>query len=387
MKASWQLTHHCHYERQDRLSDIHCLVTVVTRHQSQYTGSKDSPPCLCHPKAPVERFFVLHVGKRPEYNYHLLLLFMKIVTNMSNMEDTTSEVTAQALYTEGQVLELRLPDSKTFKVVIKHFYEPFSMSIVARVSLASEKPAPLGLLDDPEFILKIYDRRAASSMREWHRATEPYDSSEAAALFEHLLKDPPTAEELEEDYDDLDDKLREAAEVALGLSSDSELPVPLLSQPAISRVMQNRGLQMACTEEKTYEHLKAMQESGQIPTYFGRAELVTGQGFQLPSHLGDTQAAIIKQYLSIPAALISYVPGTPLERIQEIVPKEDWKKVVNLAMDVVNEFGDHDALNTDVATRDIIIQMGETDEGNEYKAVAIDLAQCRMRRADEDDES
>ena len=293
---------------------------------------------------------------------------------------------ASSPYVVGQKLQIRLADDGIFDVNIEHLYEPYSMSVVARISFPSTRPAALESTQDTTLIMKLYDRRFASSMRAWHKAEEPYTPEIEHTLLQHLLHSPPEIEELEQDYDDLEERLY-TEEESFWKDEDAEtVKWPGLSQPAIARVMQKRSMQMADNEEKVYKRMQPLQESGRIPRYFCRAELVWENNLELPDKLSDEQAARVKEYFCIPAALMSFVTGTCLTKIHNTAPAADWKYIVHQAMQAVNDFGDYDVLNTDVSTDDIIIQTINSGYHHTYKAVAVDLAQCRLRRYDESDD-
>ena len=306
-------------------------------------------------------------------------------------------------YLVGQRLRLQLSGSTQVDVKLERIYEPFPMSVVALVSLPPDCPSAFKTLDGDAVILKLYDRRFASDLRSAHGSKDFYNSKVEIPYLQHLLHDPPTAAEIKQDYRDLEDRLWEElgraeedakmAERALDRKEDAQADdsengdeFSRLAPAASLRVIQNCCLQLAETEEKIYGCLKPLQDVGKIPTFFTSATLMVDTQPQLPSILTNEQAELINQYYRIPAIFISYVPGHLLSKIRENEPEKDWKHIVDLAMEVVNNFGDHNVLNRDVRPKNIIVQKIDTGEGHSYNAVAIDLAQSQVRRDDETDE-
>lgn len=162
------------------------------------------------------------------------------------------------------------------------------------------------------------------------------------------------------------------------------------------RHIQRACLEQAYHEEQVYERLKPLQKEGKLPIYLSSVELVVEREAALPvPHLdlppGDrgarpeqSGATRVRQYLKIPGALLTFVEGTPLSRLEKIAPRADHKRIISAAVALVNSTHKYDVLNKDLRPEKVLVKMHNTEGGKtSYKPVLIDFGEARTRRIEE----
>ncbi|CAE6404614.1 unnamed protein product [Rhizoctonia solani] len=242
-------------------------------------------------------------------------------------------------------LEISSPQGASFLAEAKvvHAYAPFTVSPVMRVALSTQST---GTTLPGEAVLKIYDRRFAHEIRDDYDVDPP--TYEAEARYADYLHSGNIAQT----GDQIDD-------LAEGLPPDAPERIEL-GERFIDILMK----ELFENETTTYSVLSSMQGK-YIPAFYGTTRFLGGCSPAL-----DT---------TIPGILIEYIPGTSLYDIDPTTI--DLDTVCSTGVNIVNLYSDLNVLNNDVRLVNFIVK----PSGSEI--VMIDLANCRLRRDDEDDEA
>lgn len=79
--------------------------------------------------------------------------------------------------------------------------------------------------------------------------------------------------------------------------------------------------------------------------------------------------------------LLQYIDGFSLSKVQDHAPQSEWQGIVDQAVAIVQEVGDHNILNRDVRPDNFIIQRDRSG----YRVFMIDFGLARWRGRDESD--
>lgn len=329
-------------------------------------------------------------------------------------------------YNVGNELKLRMqPSGQALRVSIEHLYTPVTMSVVLRVLVMEEPPSAIsGVRAGDSVVLKLYDRRYSPDLRAKFRLP-PYTSDSESLYVEDLVTNPPKdASTLTNagDYDDDEDNDEE--DEAEDLYDGKTLAEYLLEMDLQARQKNKAGgntgsdelcatgqtshneddlqdttledaleheheaqeycLQLAKSEKQVYVRLEPMQHHGKIPRHFADVELVfdTPPSFRLAVIFEDTD--MLQEYLTVKGALLEFVDNTrTMRNMAEFIPEHDWRSVILQATTIVNEWGDYDVLNRDVAVDNMLIQvppkLNGGDSTSQYRVIAIDFAQAQLK--------
>ncbi|CUA68973.1 Pc15g00190 [Rhizoctonia solani] len=226
---------------------------------------------------------------------------------------------------------------------VVHIYAPITVSPVVRVALSTQST---GTMLPGEAVLKIYDPRFAHEIRDNYDVDPP--TYEAEVRYRDYLRSGNIAQT----GDQIDD-------LAEGLPLDAPERIEL-GERFIDILMK----ELFENETNTYRVLSSMQGK-YIPTFYGTTRLLDGS----PPGIDTTVLSL----------LIEYIPGTSLYEIDPTII--DLDTVCSTGVDIVNIYSNLNVLNNDVRLVNFIVK----PSGSEI--VMIDLANCRMRREDEDDET
>lgn len=90
--------------------------------------------------------------------------------------------------------------------------------------------------------------------------------------------------------------------------------------------------------------------------------------------------------------LLDFIDGCNLDAVAQNFPRSTWQGIVDEALGIVRTMDNMNILKKDVAERNFIVsaapdsvEVGEQGESTEPHVYIIDLAMCRLRRADESD--
>ncbi|CZT18360.1 uncharacterized protein RCC_04204 [Ramularia collo-cygni] len=225
------------------------------------------------------------------------------------------------------------------------------MSIVVHVELEQNDKTH----QTSPMILKVYDRQFSPELREFKDAGPATTVSEDAfTAFAREGFMPQFLADYEENgpyaYDEWDVSKQEAYFYARStLSHEIELEV--------------------------YERLVDMQ-GVHVPTVFADVRLD-------PQNGTVEQEESASEYTEIRAILMEYIPGFALKDIVTKLPESDWAPVCDQAIEVIRRIADHDFINFDIKTRNIMVRPAE--DGT-YQIFYLDFGECRFRDPSDSDE-
>lgn len=114
-----------------------------------------------------------------------------------------------------------------------------------------------------------------------------------------------------------------------------------------------------------------------VPTLFADVRLS-------PQHAKTGQDESLAKYTEVRAILMEYIPGFPLNDVVTEAPESDCAPICDQAIEVIRKIIDHDFINFDIKTRNIIVRPGE--EGS-YQVFYLDFGECRFRDPSDSDET
>lgn len=259
-------------------------------------------------------------------------------------------------------MSFKVDEGRQVTAKITGLIEPFTVCSLLLVELDDEQFQGQGQL-----LLKLYDRRFASSMR----------------LFEEAR---PWSEEIEEEYrsfvhdeqmEPFMDEVRRQCPVDRYYLTDN--------WPEWSRAQQEAYLWHILDdsyhqEKKSYEMMQDIQ-GVHIPRIFSCVSVQTNPQ-------GEAN-----EFLEIPGFLMQYIEGFTLEYIKE-APPEAWQGICDEAISIVHKVRDYGILNRHVRPRSFVVKQ----EDGKYKVFMLDFGMVRFRtnawgegqwkhwQADEDEE-
>ena len=269
-------------------------------------------------------------------------------------------------YTEGSTLSLivehgcNILTSSTVKATVIKLIQPVSMSPVVEVMLQMKS----GL--ETKAILKLYDRRFATSLRKQSRAQPCTPKTEelykqyvlqgrAEKLFEEL--DKPSDDEGDGDGDGKVDDTD---------SDDEEEHNPNLKTGQMEGCLHHEsGFAYAC-ELQAYAALRDLQ-GHMIPTFLASVRL-TSADTDIPQHL--------LKYFDIKGILLEYIEGFDLFDLETKVPQPQWQAICEDAIRIVNLVGDRGIINHDVRPGNFLVT---SNSGGKYQVFQIDFGHADYR--------
>ncbi|KZT10641.1 uncharacterized protein LAESUDRAFT_692854 [Laetiporus sulphureus 93-53] len=237
---------------------------------------------------------------------------------------------------------------------VTHTYSPFTMSPVLRVSIDPLRPSALPPSSSPfptEAILKLYDRRCLTNTRVDYDDGRPWSLDEEREHWQYLV-------EVE----------RGAAKVG-DFASPTYMWDNDVSDGAFEAYLAYTAPAMFAAERAAYECLNELQGK-EIPRLYG-----------------------VVEWEVVPGILIEYVSGLTLRQLVQTWPRRTptlsnvlLAHLCDRAVAVVDHMSDFDVLNEDVRLDNFLIREPFL-ELVEYPVVLVDLAQCRLRCAEEDEDA
>ncbi|CAG8058933.1 unnamed protein product [Penicillium salamii] len=249
----------------------------------------------------------------------------------------------------GNIIKIHLkrPDrleATTGAIIIK-FLEPLTLSSVMLIRMACSS-----LRSEGDMILKLFDRRFATQLREDEKIRS-------------------WAPDIEPEYRQF--ILDGGASEFVTQPNEGETPEGSTWSAAMDEIyLHDHLLDLYKTEVQVYSNLKDIKGTD-IPKLLQSAIL------PIP-YPGQTSS----EYTDIPGILLQYIEGFPLTDIEEYTPRESWQAICEDAIRVINRIGDLGILNEDVKTRSFVVC---EDAGNGFKVTMIDFALCKFRENYKDD--
>ncbi|PVI02956.1 hypothetical protein DM02DRAFT_699754 [Periconia macrospinosa] len=256
-------------------------------------------------------------------------------------------------YTKGNTLFLHIGEQpyQPAKATIMRVFEPFTMSCTMAVQLN----CPFLNLEG-EFILKLYDRRFATQLRQDEKAC-PWDPN------------------LEQEYQEFVDGGGASNFFKLcsyKLCSDEDWAVK--ERNNWTRAQHEAFLQYSCresyrTEAEVYDRLYDIQGKD-VPQLFARLSM-------------PHSSNLSNEYIGPPGLLLEFIRGFPLADLAGHAPSDDWQYICEDAIRIVNVIGDRGIRNGDVKPRNILVR--KDADTQKFKVFLIDFGLCTFRKQNQDD--
>lgn len=212
-------------------------------------------------------------------------------------------------------------------------------------------------------ILKLYDRRFAAQLRK-DQTNDPWTTDRESAYIDFVRSGRAQ---------DFLDKLRN--------DDDFDEPEEGWDIAENETYLHDLCIDMFKTETTVYTKLRSYQGT-RIPRLFAPVTLrIT------PLHLenGVDSAPSDSELFQVHGILLELIPGFTLAQLDEDkAPRTSWQAIVDQAIQTVHILSDHNILNGDIRTPNILITPDADVQGG-YRVIMIDFAQCRFRGEDESD--
>lgn len=236
------------------------------------------------------------------------------------------------------------------KCKIANFYQPSTLSCVMEVEV--EIPSS----QSQRFILKLYDHRYATQLRKDHKA-ESFGVTQEIAYSDYV-------------------KNGDALEFLTKLRADQDFDEP--DESKWNEAQNEVYLLDVCfdlykSECAAYDRLKDLQGE-YIPQLIAKLRLP-----RAPSSADDLPS----EFYEIRGILLEHINGFTLSELADRTPREDWQKICNQAVEVVQLCGDRGILNEDVRASNVMII--PLPAKNAYRVVMLDFAQCILRSSEDSD--
>lgn len=271
-------------------------------------------------------------------------------------------------YSEGESLKLRVNDVQDaftlgteLNAKIAKVYKPSTASVIMEVDILTTQNTSF------RAVLKLYDRRFCPQLRQ-DLHLQPYTGPLQVAYLEYIRTG---------------DASKYLSRLCNELDSDTERSLdehPMAHFLAEEEVfLQDYCLGLYEKELSTYKRLQNLQGT-EIP------QLLTSVTY-LPCTPEGGGEDIPPVFTEVKGILIELISGFPLAELADNAPRESWQMICNQAVRIVHQLSDHDILNEDTAVENVIVSpCGNNAEGNAYRLVMLDFAECRFRQEDDSDE-
>lgn len=258
-------------------------------------------------------------------------------------------------YCEGNIIRLETDTAFSFhgpiQCKIEKFYQPSTLSCVMEVKI---EMAPY---NGRRFILKLYDRRYATQLRKDNKV-EPYSLAQETAFFD-FVKNGDASEFLVKLREDEDFEEPEGEDW-----NDAQNEVYLLYV----------CLDLYGSECAVYDRLKDLQGQD-IAQFIAKVRFPVA-----PPSADDLPAELYE----IKGILLELIDGFTLHELADKAPREDWQKICDQAVRVVQLCNDREILNEDVRPSNFMVTPLPS-ENNAYRVVMLDFAYCRLRSPEDSD--
>lgn len=258
----------------------------------------------------------------------------------------------------GCLLQPQL-DSNTDELQVKivDVIQPSTMSVVLQVALEQQSP----VFPAQRMILKVCDRQFSPQLREF-QDTGPATCASEAQFTAFVCKGFMTRflEEYEENG-------------PWDLWAHGEWDVVKREAYFYAKSTQSHEIEL-----EIYDRLVEMQGI-HIPTIFADVRLA-------PQHATRERDESLTHYTEIRAILMGYIPGFPLSDLVTELPESDWAPICDQAIDIIRKISDHDFINYDIKTRNILVRRSKEGESS-YQVFYLDFGECGFRDPSDSDET
>ena len=258
-------------------------------------------------------------------------------------------------YCAGKALTIHIdePPFDGIDLTVVKPFKPFTLSCALLVQLNWPK-----LRLEGQYVLKLFDRRFATQLRQDHRAE--HWSSEIEAEYRSFVHNGG---------------VRALFEFCAEKEVDDEWTPS--TQKEWTRVQLEAYLQFCCrksylTETEVYRRNIDLQGLA-IPRLMSRVLI------RSPSSSGPTS-----EYLDCPGILLEYIQGFHLTDLEKFAPKATWQQICDEAIRIINQIGNRGIRNEDVKTRSFVVR--EIPHPPQFQVFMLDFASCVIRKPDQDDQ-
>ncbi|KAK2605989.1 hypothetical protein QQS21_003615 [Conoideocrella luteorostrata] len=304
----------------------------------------------------------MQAADRPYVKGSILTLEMRSPDSKSELQ-----LSDRARELRAGILDVREPLTRRVKII--DIFEPSTMSVALIVQLEQEEEqtAPVALTTPaPIMVLKMYDRQFSTQLREFKETGAATRASEDQFIdFVRQGSMPRFLKHIDKN----------------GTWKSGKWDVP----------KREAYFHVRCTlchevELEIYNRLIEMQ-GVHVPTLFADVRLASTppQGLDGPANGSSVES--LTQYTEVRGILMEYISGFPLNEIVTKTPESDWAPICDQAIEIVRKITDSDFINSDIQTRNILVQrVGEEGEDSSYKVFFLDFAQCKFRDPSDSDE-
>ena len=335
---------------------------------------------------------------------------LRLLLQLANLSESSSESRS-------------FPGAIALTCKVVQAFRPFTMSPVLLVSLAEPSASAPSLPTPPsQAILKLFDRRCLSNIREKHDDDKPWSLDKERELRKYLAAVAAGTIEPSGDFDD-----------PLYLWGEEEL-----SDGEFEAYLQHQAKKDFDIERKAYKRLRALQ-GRKIPRVYGTVEYEVNIALPALPDADPSESLMVMSTRGeiVPGLLLEYIPSATLRQLvvgwtarDPPLPGAVLAALCDEVVRVVDRVSDFDVLNEDVRMDNFLIRepfviatpasqvdpsgagdassspggRGEEPSDSERvgggggdprgtvaiiedPVVLIDLAQCRLRGPDESEKN
>ena len=212
---------------------------------------------------------------------------------------------------------------------------------------------------EQRFVLKLYDHRFATQLREDYKIP-PFNAAHDEAYDAFVESGAASAflDQLQQDDD---------------FCEPEDGPEWTLGQNEV--YLYSICLDMYAAENAVYNRLKDLQGKG-IPLLNAEVTL------RVSNHSTNDS---VSHFYTVKGILLEHITGFTLAELIDKAPRETWQKICNEAVHLVQRCNDRNILNEDIRPSNVMVSPILSSDSNKYRVVLLDFAQCRFRRPDESD--
>ena len=290
---------------------------------------------------------------------------------------------SSGLYVEGNIIYIDVVEpgkpvalhhafTPLIKVQVLRVIHPVTLSVVLEVRVLSPdngEISGLELLPSRTYILKLYDPRFSTGMREefkisnWSSARE-----EALSEFIRMGKLPAFLSAINDDWIFQKGDWNDAQEEAF---------------------LADYCSQMHRSETRAYKRLEHLQGDC-IPTMYANVTLSDGGCYDTndttATQDGEQTRKASSSSLEIKGILIEHIDGFLLDDLAVHAPESSWADICEQAIVIVNKISDCDLMNKDTRPTNVIVSDWDSKPNRGWRVVVIDFALSVLREQGKSDE-
>ena len=272
----------------------------------------------------------------------------------------------------GKPVALHHTSFPLIKVQVLRVIQPVTLSIVLVVRvlpLDNGEVFGLDLLQSRNYILKLYDPRFSTGMRDEFKFPHWSPGREKAlSEFIRMGKVPAFLSAINDDWIFQKGDWNDAQEEAF---------------------LADYCSQMHRSETTAYQRLEHLQGDC-IPTMYANVKLLDGGCYGTNDTIAAQDGEQIKKAssssLEIKGILIEHVDGFLLDDLAEYAPESSWAEICEQAIAIVNKISDCDLMNKDTRPTNVLVSDSDSKTNRGSRVVVIDFALSVLREQGKSDE-